>query len=231
MNKRQLLICVSLLFLFAAAGCERPQTGDSRADLALQAFNTIIKEHPSRKSYHNELKHWGLALSGGDKFEWIKDASANKIDFAMVLEAAPFIKAGLDVNLLEGSPYVFKPSATEQGKVVPDLLIYPFNVSDEKEIAQGSEDAMRRLLKQDPSLVAYDSEGKYYSLRFQEGFEARWAEQPGPDKPEMVFVIAAEPLIVAGVDVSRLAASGWEYQGPEGDSAGAGRLIREYSLK
>ena len=45
MNKRQLLVCISLLFLFAAAGCERPQTGDFQADLALQAFNTIIKEH------------------------------------------------------------------------------------------------------------------------------------------------------------------------------------------
>ena len=125
MNKRQ-FICVSLLFMFAAAGCERPQTGDSRADLALQAFNTIVKENSSRKSYHNQLKHWGLALPGGDKFEWIKDASANKIDFAMVLEAAPFIKAGLDVNLLAGTSYVFKPAATEQGKIVPDLLIYPF---------------------------------------------------------------------------------------------------------
>jgi hypothetical protein len=233
MNKRQ-FICVSLLFMFAAAGCERPQTGDSRADLALQAFNTIVKENSSRKSYHNQLKHWGLALPGGDKFEWIKDASANKIDFAMVLEAAPFIKAGLDVNLLAGTSYVFKPAATEQGKIVPDLLIYPFNVSDRKEIAQGSEDAMRRLLKQDPSLVGYDPEGKYYSLKFQEGFEARWAEQPGSDKPEMVFVIAAEPLIAAGLDVSGLASSGWEYQAPEGGRngfAGPGRLIKEYSLK
>ncbi len=45
-------------------------SGGKDSTMALyNAFNTIIKEHPLRKSYHNELKHWGLTLSGGDKWE------------------------------------------------------------------------------------------------------------------------------------------------------------------
>ncbi len=220
-----------LLTLATLAGCARVQTGDPVADGALKAFNGMVSQHKDRKGFHATMQHWGITLSGADKFEWSKDTSANGIDFAMVMAAEPFLAAGLDVTRL--SDYVFKAATVEEGKAVPDLLIHPYNVSDKKETAQGSDDAMRRLLKQDPTLVTYNPDAFAYSLNLSQGYSVQWMETPKAGAADLVFRIAADPLIAAGVDASQLAVSGWLYQ-PAGMDTNLGdhpnQFIKQYAL-
>lgn len=78
-------------------------TGNKKTDNGLNAFNAIVKAYPDNKGSHKALRHWGFKLLTGEKFEWSKDMSANKADFAMVMLVDPLVKAGLDVTKLEGS--------------------------------------------------------------------------------------------------------------------------------
>ncbi len=233
MKKFGLRILPLIALVIAMAGCNRTITGDVQADKALEAFNDTVKQNPDRKGFHEALQHWGFVLTAGDKFEWSKDTSANEIDFAMVMTAEPFLNSGLDISKLDGSGYVFSRAKQENGKPVPDLLIHPFNVSDKKETSQGSEDAMRRLLKQEPSLVGYLGEQQCYRLMLGGGFEVQWAEKPGLDSADMTFIIEADPLTAAGVDISKMKESGWVFEeADDGSDTGKipNRFVKMYKL-
>jgi hypothetical protein len=210
------------------AGCNRVQTGGKESDDALAAFNAIVKANLDRKGYHDAMKHWGLSLPGGGKFEWTKDTGAGPIDFAMVIPAEPFIRAGLDVNRLEGTGYVFQAAKVEGGESLPDLLLHPFDVSGKKENAQGSEDALRRILKQNNNLVEYNGAQQQYRLRlYRQGetpFEVQWTEKLGLNSADITFVIPATPLTAAGLDIAKLG-GGWA------PAAGSpNQLVNTYSL-
>jgi hypothetical protein len=210
-------ILITGVLVAVLLGCNRVQTGSRESDEALAAFNAIVKANQSRKGYHDALKHWGLSLPGGGKFEWTKDTGAGDIDFAMVIPAAPFVAAGLDVTRLSGTGYVFQAAKVEGGEALPDLLLHPYNVSDKKENAQGSEDALRRILKQKNGMVQYQG-GRYRLSLYDEGdrpFEVWWADA------DITFVIPAEPLTAAGLDIARLD-DGWIFQ--------PGLLTKTYSL-
>jgi uncharacterized protein YlzI (FlbEa/FlbD family) len=225
MKKNVLILGVlGLVFL----GCNRAITGGEESDRALAAFNAIVKANLDRKGYHDAMKHWGLSLPGGGKFEWTKDTSANEADFAMVIPAEPFIQAGLEVSRLEGTGYVFQAAKIEAGESLPDLLLHLYNVSDKKENAQGSEDALRRILKQRNTMVQYDEAlGQHRLFLYDQGnapFEARWTEALGQGEADLVFVIPAEGLIQAGLDPARLD-SGWVFT-----DTGPNRLVEMYIL-
>ncbi|MFP3041994.1 hypothetical protein LQZ19_09255 [Treponema primitia] len=233
--KRYVLLIVGTLLVLA--GCNRVQTGGRESDEALAAFNAIVKANPDRKGYHDALKHWGLSLPGGAKFEWTKDTGANNIDFAMVIPAEPFIRAGLDVSRLDGTGYVFQAAKVEGGENLPDLLLHPYNVSDKKQNAQGSEDALRRILKQKNGMVKYHGELQHYRLfLYDEGdtpFEVQWTEELGLSDADITFVIPADPLTAAGLDITRL--DGWVFQ-PASMGSGMGmganpnQLVEIYTL-
>jgi hypothetical protein len=231
-----------IVILFTAAvllaGCNRVQTGSKESDDALTAFNAIVKANLDRKGYHDALKHWGLSLPGGSKFEWTKDTGAGPIDFAMVIPAEPFIKAGLDVKRLDGTGYVFQAAKVEGGESLPDLLLHPFDVSSKKENAQGSEDALRRILKQNNNLVEYHGDWQHFRLYlYQKGeapFEVQWTEELGLSDADIAFVIPADPLTAAGLDIAKLD-GGWVFQkASDGMGMGMGsnpnQLVNIYSL-
>ncbi|GHT56382.1 hypothetical protein FACS1894109_05150 [Spirochaetia bacterium] len=235
MMKKLVLVLAAVLLL---AGCNRVQTGGKESDDALAAFNAIVKANQDRKGYHDALKHWGLSLPGGSKFEWTKDTGAGPIDFAMVIPAEPFIKAGLDVKRLDNTGYVFQAAKVEGGESLPDLLLHPFDVSSKKENAQGSEDALRRILKQKNDLVEYHGDLQHFRLYlYQKGeapFEVQWTEELGLTDADITFVIPADPLTAAGLDIAKLD-GGWFFQ-KAADDMGMGmgsnpnQLVNIYSL-
>jgi hypothetical protein len=230
--KKIILILVSFSLFLTLSACSNSKTGSKKSDDALEAFIKIVKSDSSKKGFHAPLKHWGFKLDD-DKFEWTKDTSANKIDFAMVMLAKPFLDAGLDPKKLKGSNYVFKPEGKESGMKIPNLLIHPFNLNDKKQTAQGSKDAFRRLLKEDSNLVKYHKGMKHYRLLLNDGFEVQWSEKLGLTNADMVFIIDANPLIDAGLDISKLDDSGWIFKKADNDEMGnhPNRLVKIYDLK
>ncbi len=227
-----LILSISVLSL---AGCGRAsETKNNETEGAINSFNTIVKTYPDKKGFHKALSHWGFKMPTGEKFEWTKDTSANKADFAMVMLADPLIKAGLDVNKLDKNQWLFKPAGRDEGVDLPNLLIKPYNVSDKKENSNGSEDAFRRLLNGDSKLVKYHKEQQHYRLTMEEGNEVQWTEKIGLNDADMTFVIKAEPLVKAGLDVKKLQDTGWIFKEAGDDNTGMGKnpdqIIKVFKL-
>ena len=234
-NKMVALLVFSVLVV-SFAGCSRTVTGNKESDNALNAFNEIVKAYPENKGFHSALQHWGYKLPTGEKFEWSKDMSANKADFAMVMLADPLVKAGLDVNKLDKNEWLYEPSAKDyKGEELPNRLIKPYNVSDKKQTSNGSEDSMRRLLKADTKLIKYHKDQQHFGLKLGEGNEVQWTEKLGLNDADMIFVLKAEPLVKAGLDVNKLEGSGWVFKEASNDDMGMGanpnQLVKIYDIK
>ena len=236
MNKTKKIISliVSSVLVLSFAGCSRTVTGNKETDNGLNAFNAIVKAYPANKGFHQALQHWGFKLSSGEKFEWTKDTSANKADFAMVMLADPLVKAGLDIKKLDKNDWLYEPAAKdENGQSLPNRLIKPYNVSDKKVSSNGSEDAMRRILKQDPSLVKYHKAQQHYRLILGDGNEVEWTEKLGLNDADMIFVLKAEPLIKAGLDISKLQETGWTFKPAGKDDMGENptQIVKTFIIK
>lgn len=233
-TKKIVTLIVSSVLVLSFAGCSRTVTGNKDTDNGLNAFNAIVKEFPNNKGFHQALQHWGFKLPTGEKFEWSKDTSANKADFAMVMLADPLVKAGLDISKLDKNEWLYEPATKdENGQDLPNRLIKPYNVSDKKETSNGSEDAMRRILKQDPMLIKYNKDEKHYMLMLGDGNEVHWAETLGSSDEDMEFVLKAEPLIKAGLDVTKLEGSGFklEVAGKDNMDSKNDQLVKAFKLK
>ena len=80
----------------------------------------IVDNHRDVLGYHTKLKHYGLDLDNGNKFEWADDMATNDKDIVYVLNPEPFIKAGVDPNKIDGWAYA---------KVEEDYkLLKPFDI-------------------------------------------------------------------------------------------------------
>lgn len=234
-TKKLITMLLSSVLVISLVGCSRAVTGSKEADDALNAFNNIVKAYPQNKGFHNAMQHWGFKLPTGEKFEWSKDMSANKADFAMVILADPLIKAGLDVNKLDKNEWLYKPAEKEGNEQLPNRLVKFYNVSDKKEISNGSEDSMRRLLKVDTKIVKYHKEQHHYRLILGEGNEVQWTETLGLNNADMAFTLKTEPLVKAGLDVNKLAGSGWIFKVASKDDMGMGQspdeIVKVFKLK
>ncbi len=232
-TKKIVAILVSSLLVLSFAGCSRTVTGSKEGDNGLKVFNEIVKTFPQNKGFHKALQHWGFKLPSGEKFEWTKDTSANKADLAMVMLADPFVKAGLDVTKLDKNEWLYEPAAKVEGVDLPNRLIKTYNVSDKKEISNGSEDALRRIIKQDPMLMKYIKDEKHYMIMLGDGYAVHFAETLGASDEDMEFAIKAEPLIKAGLDVTKLGGSGFklEVAGKDNMESKDDQLVKGFKLK
>jgi hypothetical protein len=235
-TKKIVAIITFSLMVASFVGCSRTQTGSKESDNALKSFNEIVKAYPDNKGFHEALQHWGFKLPTGEKFEWSKDMSANKADFAMVMLADPLVEAGLDISKLDSNEWLYEPAGKdEMGVELPNRLILPYNVSDEKQESNGSEDSMRRLLKADTESIKYHKDQKHYALKLGEGNEVQWTEKLGLNDADMIFVLNAEPLVSAGLDVTKLEGSGWVFKEASDDDMGMGpnpdQIVRIYDIK
>ena len=158
--------------------------------------------------------------------------SANKADFAVVLLADPLTEAGLDIEKLDKNVWLYEPAGKdEMGVDLPNRLIKPYNISDKKEIANGSEDSMRRLLKADTSMIKYDEQQKNYRLSLGNGNEVQWTEELGINDADMIFVLEAKPLVDAGLDINKLDDSGWSFREASKDNADTDQIVKEFDIK
>lgn len=211
------------IMVAALAGCQRTITGNAVADNGLNSFKEMVSTYPEYKGFHEALQHWGFKLPTGEKFEWSNDMSANKADFAMVMLADPLVEAGLDVDKLDKNEWLYEPAGKDDmGEDLPNRLIKPYNVSDKKEKSNGSEDSMRRLLKADTNIIKYHEEQQHYRLLLGDGNEVQWTEKLGINNADMVFILNAQPLVEAGLDINKLEGSGWIFREASKDNMGMG---------
>lgn len=92
------------------------------------AFAEILRTRRDAIGYHAQLDHYGIALGGGNMFEWAKDLEKNDKDIVWVLNPEPFIAAGVDPSKVAG--WVFGKVEVMDGtkKVQVEKLLKPFDL-------------------------------------------------------------------------------------------------------
>lgn len=230
-----IVLSMVLILNLTAFGMPKANTmmGGDQTKGAITAFQKIVKAYPKRMGFHKALSHWGFTLPSGEKFEWTKDLSANKVDLAMVLMADQFTKAGLDISKLDKNLWIYKPAAVEAGVALPNRLIMALNVSDKRKFSMGSVDALKVILKQKTDLVQYYKTEGHYMLMLGDGYEIHWTDKLGGKAADMEFVVKVQPLVKAGLDVKKLEASGWKFEAAgTGDSGkNADQIVKEFRLQ
>ncbi len=201
--KNRIIILTVVVLLVTLTGCRRNIASDKRAQIsdAVKNFNLVLAGNPEAKVFHNELKHFGLSLEGGSKFEWTEDPSMSDADFSISIDAEEFIKAGLDVNKLGGKTFTFQDATGE----TPKILVHNLNISDKSETYTNYGEALNNLINQIPdNLSSLKNDG--YILNIGQGFQVHWNGDQRANK-DIAFIINAEDLVSAGLDVNKL--SGW----------------------
>lgn len=230
--KRILSVTLSSVLVLSLAACGNKEVEETVSDKGVSAFNEIVKTYPDKKGFHEEMQHWGFAMEPGEKLEWSKDMSANKADFAMVIKAEPLIKAGLDVEKLDEDVWIFNEAGKDtMGMEQPAVLVLPYNISDTKLSSKNSNDSMKALLEADSDNLQYHEDNQHYVLNLGGTNEAIWTEKLGLNDKDMIFVLDAEPLITAGLDVNKLEGSGWTFKKASEADKTPDQIIKTYDLK
>lgn len=230
-----IVLSMVLVLNLTAFGMPKATTmmGGNQTKGAVAAFQKIIKAYPKSVGFHKALSHWGFTLKTGEKFEWTKDLSANKVDLAMVLMADQFTKAGLNISKLDKNLWIYKPATVEGGVSLPNRLIMAKNVSDKRRFSMGSVDALKVILNQKNNLVQYYKTEGHYMLMLGDGYEIHWADKLGGMAADMEFVVKVKPLVKAGLNIKKLEKSGWKFEAAgTGDSGkNADQIVKEFKLK
>ncbi len=93
------------------------------------SFDQIVDLYRGSIGYHEVLDHYGVDLSGGNKFEWAKDMSVNDKDIVFVLNPEIFIEAGVDPDQVEGWAYALVEMKDEKGKTIEVMkFLKPFDL-------------------------------------------------------------------------------------------------------
>ncbi len=95
----------------------------------LATFTRIVEKHRSLIGYHEALDHYGIALGGGNMFEWAKDFARNDKDLVFVLNPEPLLQAGVDPARVAGWVFTKVPVKDAQGQTVEvDKFVRPYDL-------------------------------------------------------------------------------------------------------
>lgn len=230
--KLMLTLALSSVIVVSLSACGTKNVEENITDSGISAFNEIVKRYPEKKGFHDSLQHWGFEVEFGEKFEWSQDMSANKADFAMVVQAEPLIEAGLDVEKLDQNVWIYQDAGKDDmGMEQPALLILPYDIGDTQNKAKDSNDSMKALLAEDAENLMYHEDQQHYVLNLGGTNEVIWTEELGLNDSDMVFVLDAKPLMDAGLDTTRLEGSGWVFKEANDASKTPDQIVKTYDLK
>lgn len=95
----------------------------------LSSYEKIVEFKRENIKYHTELDHYGVDLENGNMFEWAADINTNDKDIVFVLNPEPFIKAGADIENIDGWLYAKIPTMIDGKKTEVYKLLKPFNIN------------------------------------------------------------------------------------------------------
>lgn len=115
----------------------------------------------------------------------------------MVLDATPFINAGLDTTLLP------------EGVFVDNKIVFGYNLSETGVNVQDVVPAFEAVFNLDSSLVGYHAALDHFGLSLGNGNVLEWAKDFTTNDKDVVFVLNPEMFVEAGVNPESI--EGWVY--------------------
>lgn len=148
-------------------------------------------------------------------------ASTTPYDYKMVIDATPFINAGLDTALLP------------EGVFVDNKIVFGYDLGSEGVSVQDVVPAFEAIFNIDPTLVGYHAALDHYGLSFGNGNVFEWAKDFTTNDKDIVFVLNPQTFADAGVDVQTI--EGWifakvEVMGADGKMVEVEKLLKPFEI-
>lgn len=217
MKKILTLLVTLALVLALLAGCAAT---DVILKYSPSSLDKIVEKFPTLVTDNTEVDHYYyLSIDG----ETILKVSHNYTetgaeDLVIQTPLQPFVDAGLD------------PAKLGAGYRADDASLYlvaDFGAGSGDQM--GITSALFEGVKADRSILTYHADLDHYGIKLPAG-KFEWAKDDVSNDKDVVFVIAAQPLVDFGVDVQNVA--GWVFKTMKDD---AGKdfdvLLKPYSLE
>ncbi len=201
MKKTKRIFVISLLaalLLLSTACAQLKQDLDVIGQGSADSLDALLLAAPGQ--VEETAGGWAFqAPDGGAKFIWRGDWSENSLDALLVLDAAPFLAAGLDAAKLPEA-YAYDGETIAVG------------VDLGAQAAQGDATplgAYERIVRLAPDAIGYHSDMDHFGVSMGDGNMFEWAKDLRANDKDIVFALNPEPLIAAGVDPD--AVEGWAF--------------------
>lgn len=207
--KKFLILGMAAAMVLSTAACSAT---DVVAKYAKTSFTALVDGNPEMVSYDEGVEHWILETEEKEQFRFSKDFSQNNTDAAIVLKGKSFIDAGLDVNKLSESEFLYDP--------VTDELVLLFELGEEKLGGESASETFAKIVEQKRDLIDYHASADHYNISLPNGNKFEWAKDMSNNDKDIVFVLNPQPFIDAGVNPEQV--EGWiftkmEVEGKKGE--------------
>lgn len=184
--------------LFFCASCSKL---DVVGGGSVVSFENLLNDKGVSVGENEKKDSWVLFSSdSGAKFILSKNYDENsKYDIALEFDAKPFFDAGLDANKL---PEYF---TVGEEKISVGKKIWDKKFQYDKEISLL--ETYKEIVKNRRDAIGYHAALDHYGINLGDGNLFEWAKDLKTNDKDIVFVLAIEPLVQAGVNLS--AVDGW----------------------
>lgn len=199
MMKKFILITFSLVAVIGLTACGKL---DVVRDYSINSFDAVLSAMGDKVTEDTEFGGWSLeAPDGTARFLWSKDFSKTTAnDVELIVDAQPFIDAGLDTSKLP------------EGMLVGDKIVVGTELGNDALTYSGD---ITPLASYEQIIYLYRDNLKYhaaldhYGIALSNGNTFEWAKDMKANDKDIVFVLNPETFINAGVDPSKV--DGWVF--------------------
>jgi hypothetical protein len=194
--KKLSLVALSLTAALTLSACK---STDVVGKVAVTSFEAVLDVSKDKVSSNDAANSWTLQSPAGENFSWSKDFSSDKPDASVDFDAAPFIKAGLDVSKLPSDKYVYDQTT---GRIT-----MPYELSQDKFTYSGEAtpiDSFKKIVETNRKAIGYHEVLDHYGVGLGNGNMFEWAKDMSTNDKDIVFVLNPQPFIDAGVDPSKV---------------------------
>jgi hypothetical protein len=227
MNKKIVLVALSLVLVFAFTGCKGT---DVVGNAAITSFDAVLTAIPDKITFDEVNNGWAIESPAGDRFVLGKDFSAaGKPDLLIDFDAKPFVNAGLDISKLPTDIYLYDSTMDK-------ILIYS-EIGNKKFEYNGDAtalDSFKEIIENHRDIVGYHEKLDHYGVSLGNGNMFEWAKDMATNDKDIVFVLNPQPFIDAGVDPTKI--EGWvfakvEIMDEKGKPIEVDKLLKPFNLK
>ncbi|MFT4143638.1 MAG: hypothetical protein QM644_04205 [Mobilitalea sp.] len=200
MLKKALLITLSFAAVIGLTACGNKL--DVVGEQSIKSFDAVVTSLGDKVTEDTEFGGYSLTSpDGAARFLWSKDYSkTTSNDVQLVIDAQPFLDAGLDASklpegMLVGDKIIV---GTELGE---DTLTYKGDVTSVK--------AYEQIVDKYRDDIKYHAALDHYGVALSNGNMFEWAKDMTTNDKDIVFVLNPEVFISAGVDTSNV--EGWVF--------------------
>jgi len=220
MIKKILFGAFSFVAILGLTACSNQL--DVIGDQSIKSFDAVISTLGDQVSEDSEFGGYSLVSPDQTaRFLWSSDYSKTTAnDVQLVIDAQPFIDAGLDVSKLP------------EGTLVGDKLVLGTELGDNSltyDDGATPTAAYEQIVSLYRDKIKYHTALDHYGIDLSNGNMLEWAKDMTTNDKDLVFVLNPELFINAGVDASNV--EGWVFAKVETMDANGKKIEVDKFLK